>query len=170
MSEKKQIVYDLRYSYSGPFLVEEFYSYVDNWIKEHGLEKEPKKALEHVTKDGKQIQWIIEVHSHLDDLHHGIVSLKVLMSNVKETVIKRNNKKIKINSGDVFINIDGFIDAHVHSTFWQVKPVYTFMRTLIDRFAYHFHSDKYDGVVAEQSHKLFKDIRAFFNTQKFKYE
>ena len=170
MSEKKQVLYDLRYSYNGPFIVEDFHGHVDNWIKEHGYDKEPKKALEYVTKDGKQIQWIIEVQSHLDELHHGIVVLQVLMNNVKEVVIKKKGKKIRVNNGEVLVHIDGFIDAHLHATFWVVKPIYAFMRTLIDRFLVHFYTDKFDGMVAEQCHKLYKDLRAFFNVQKFNYE
>ena len=170
MSEKKQVIYDLRYSYNGPFIVEDFYAHVDKWISEHGYEKEPKKSLEYISKDGKQIQWMIEVHSHIDDLTHGIAVLQVLMNNVKEVVIKKKGKKIRINNGDVNVHIDGFIDAHMHATFWVSKPVYAFIRRLIDRFVVHIYTDKYDGMVAEQCHRLYKDIRAFFNVQKFEYE
>ena len=45
MVEKKQVLYDLRTTYNGPFLVEDFYAEVENWIKEKGLEKEPKKKI-----------------------------------------------------------------------------------------------------------------------------
>lgn len=170
MSEKKQVLYDLRYSYSGPFVVEDFYANVDKWIRENGYEKEHKRTLEHVTKDGKQIQWMIEVHSHLDDLHHGIAVLMVLMNNVKEVVIKKNGKKRRVHNGEVNIHIDGFVDVHLHATFWVVKPIYAFFRALIDRFVVHIYMDKYDGVVAGQCHELYKNIRSFFNVQKFEYE
>ena len=40
MSEKKQVLYDLRITYSGPFLVEDFYREVDAWIGEKGFEKD----------------------------------------------------------------------------------------------------------------------------------
>ena len=55
MAEKKQVLYDLRTTYTGPFIVEDFYAEVDKWIKEKGFEKEPKKKMEHVTKNGKKI-------------------------------------------------------------------------------------------------------------------
>jgi len=42
MSEEKQVLYDLRTMYSGPFLVEDFYADVDRWIREKGYEKELK--------------------------------------------------------------------------------------------------------------------------------
>src|SRR3989338_5550818 len=144
MMERKQVLYDLRTTYNGPFAVDDFYAEVDNWIREKGYEKEPKKKMEQVTKNGKKIQWVIEAHSHLDDLHHGIIVLRALLDNVKEVVIKKDGKKIRINNGDVFINIDGFIEAHVHGSFYQAKPIYYFIRTLIDKYIYNFWSDKYD--------------------------
>ncbi len=170
MTEKKQVLYDLRTTYSGPFAVDDFYAEVDNWIREKGYEKEPKKKMEQVTKNGKKIQWAIEAHSHLDDLHHGIIVLRALLDNVKEVVIKKDGKKIRINNGDVFINIDGFIEAHVHGSFYQAKPIYYFIRALIDKYIYNFWSDKYDGAVNSDARDLLKRIQSFFNVQKYRYE
>lgn len=170
MVEKKQVLYDLRTTYNGPFLVEDFYSEVDNWIKEKGFEKEPKKKMEHVTKEGKKIEWVIEAHHHLDDLHEGVIILRALLNDIKEVIIKKEGRKIRLNNGEVFINIDGFIQSHIHGSFFQVKPVYYFIRTLIDKYIYNFWSDKWDGAVSADCHELFKRIRSFFNVQKYKYE
>ena len=170
MVEKKQVIYDLRTTYNGPFVVEDFYADVDNWIRENGFEKEPKKKMEHVTKNGKRIEWLIEAHRHLDDLHHSIVVLRAMLDNVKEITIKKDRKNIRVNNGDVYINIDGFIQSNIHGSFWQVKPTYYFIRALIDKYIYNFWSDKWDGAVKSDCHELFKRVRAFFNVQKYKYE
>src|SRR3989338_1256169 len=160
MSEKKQVLYDLRTAYSGPFAVEDFYAEVDRWIKEKGFEKEPKK----------KIEWVIEAHSHLDNLHHEVIVLRALLDNVKESVIKKDGKKIRINNGDVLINIDGFIQSHIHGSFYQAKPIYYFIRALVDKFVYMFWSFKWDGTVNSDGRELFKRITSFFNLQKFKYQ
>lgn len=170
MVEKKQVLYDLRTAYNGPFSVEEFYAEVESWIKEKGFEKEPKKRMEHVTKNGKKIEWIIEIQSHLDDLHHGIIVLRALLDNVKEIVVKKDGKKIRMNNGDVLVSIDGFIKSHIHGSFYQVKPVYYFIRTLIDYYIYNFWSDKYDSKVNADGRELFKRITSFFDLQRQKYE
>ena len=169
MSEYKQVLYDLRTTYNGPFLVEDFYAEVDNWIKEKGYEKEPKKKMEHVTKNGKKIEWMIEAHVHLDDLHQSVIVVRALMDNIKEVVVKRDKKKIRINNGDVFVDINGFVEGHTHASFYQVKPIYYFFRTLIDKYVYHFWSDKYDGKVNSDGRDLFKRVRSFFEVQKYKY-
>ncbi len=169
MVEKKQVLYDLRTTYNGPFVVEDFYAEVEEWIREKGFEKEPKKKMEHVTKNGKKIEWVIEAHHKLDDLHHGIVVLQIMMDNVKELVVKRDGKKIRVNNGDVYVLVNGFIQSHIHGSFFQVKPIYYFLRTLIDKFVYKFWSEKYDGVVNADGRDLFKMVQAFFNVQKYKY-
>jgi len=169
MSEEKQVLYDLRTMYSGPFLVEDFYADVDRWIREKGYEKELKKKMEHVTKNGKRIEWVIEINFHLDELHHGDIQLRALMDNVTETVIKRGKKKIRINNGDVLINVNAFLIAHIHGSFFQVKPIYYFIRTLIDKYVWNFWSDKWDGTVNSEGRELFKRISAFFEVQKHKY-
>ena len=170
MVEKKQVLYDLRTTYNGPFRVEDFYAEIENWIREKGFEKEPKKKMEHVTKNGKKIEWVVEAHRPLDDLHHGVIVLRALLDNVKEITIKRDKKKMIINNGDAYINIDGFIQSHVHGSFYQNKPIYYFIRTLIDKFVYNFWTFKLEGVVAGDCHDLFKRIRSFFQLQKYKYE
>ena len=102
-------------------------------------------------------------------MHHGVVVLNAMLDNVKEIVIKKDGKKIRVNNGDVFININGFIQSHVHGSFYQVKPIYYFVRTLIDKYIYNFWSDKWDGVVNDDGRELFKRINSFFNLQKYKY-
>ena len=170
MTEKKQVLYDLRTSYSGPFVVEDFYAEIENWIKEKGFTKEHKKKMESVTKNGKKIQWFIEIKSHLDDLHHGVVMLRVLMDNVKEVAIIRENKKFRINNGDVMINIDAFIEPEIHGSFYQIKPIFYFIRTLIDKYIFNFWSFKWDGRVNSDGRELYKRIYSFFNVQRYKYE
>ena len=170
MVEKKQVLYDLRLTYNGPFIVEDFYAEVESWIKEKGFEKESKKKMEHVTKDGKKMEWVIEAHRELDNLHHGIVILRALLDNIKEVVIKKDGRKIRINNGDVYVNIDCFIQSHIHGSFFQVKPIYYFIRALIDKFVYKFWSEKWDGTVNSDGQDLYKRIKSFFNVQKYKYQ
>ncbi len=170
MTENKQVLYDLRTTYNGPFVVEDFYAEIDSWVKEKGFEKEHKKKMEHVTKNGKKIEWVMDINHKLDDLHHGVIVLRVLLNDIKEVTVKKGGKKMRINNGDVLISIDGFIQSHIHGSFFQVKPVYYFIRALIDKFIYNFWTDKWDGAVAGDCHELFKRVRSFFNVQKYKYQ
>lgn len=170
MVEKKQVLYDLRTTYNGPFLVEDFYAEVDNWISEEGFEKEHKSKKEHVTKNGKRIEWVTEVHKQLSEFHHAVIVLRAWLDNIKDTTIKKDGKKSVISHGEASITIDAFVQSYVHSGFWQTKPVYYFIRTLIDKFAYAFWTDRYDGAVNSSARDLFKRIRSFFELQRYKYD
>ena len=170
MAERKQVLYDLRYTYSGPFVVEELFAEIDNWIREKGFDQEPKKKLEHVTKNGVNIELITQIHSHLDELHHGLIIVRLLMHNIKEDAIKKKGKKFNINHGEVFVNIDGMVQSHIHGSFWQVKPVYYFIRSLIDQYIWNFWSFKWDSKVNTDCHDLFKRIKTYFDMQKYKHE
>ncbi|MBI4452270.1 hypothetical protein HY637_02480 [Candidatus Woesearchaeota archaeon] len=170
MTEKKQVLYDLRIAYNSPFLIEDFYAEIDGWIKEKGFTKEHKKKMESVTNNGKRIQWFIEIQGHLDDLHHGIIMLRVFMENIKEIVIKKDGKKTRINIGDVLVNIDAFVVSEIHGSFYQAKPIFYFIRALIDKYIYNFWSFKWDGKVNSDGRDLYKRLQSFFNVQKYKYE
>ena len=170
MSEKKQVLYDLKSTYSGPFLMEDFYAEVEKWGKDNDFEKERKRKTEHVTKNGKSIEWHIEFNKHLDELHHSVIILRVTADNLKEVTITKNRKKMRINNGDVFVDVNAFIESHIHGSFYQMKPVYYLMRTLVDKYIYNFWTGKYDGVVNSSGRELFKAINSFFNLQKYKYE
>ena len=170
MSELKQVLYDLRVSYNGPFVIEDLYEDIDKWINEHGHEKENKKKSEYITKNGKKIQYVFEVHTHLDDLHHGIVVCRVYIENMTEATISGNGKKRKINNGEILINVDAFIEAHVYGTFYNQRPIFYMIRTIIDRFIWPFWGEKYDGTVNHQGRELYKRIKSFLNTEKLRYE
>ena len=169
MTEIKQVLYDLRMSYNGPFLVEELYKEVDSWIVENGFEKEHKKKMEHLTKTGKKIEWVTDIHSHLDEYNHGSIILRIQMDNIKHVTIKKDGKKYSINNGDVHVLVEGFIYGHMYGTFWATRPIYRFFRTLIDRYIYNYWTDRFDGVVNTQGRELFKRIQSFFKLQKYKY-
>ena len=170
MSEKKIALYDLKVSYNGPINIEEFFAEMNRWMEHNDYEKEPKKHLEHVTKDGKQIEWLIETKRKLSDIFESILILRVLFNNVREIVVVKNGKRLKANYADALVTIDGVLEGRLTQTWWHGKVVFQFIRTLIDKYIYNFWTFKYEGVVQADAHKLFKHIRSFLSLQKYKYQ
>lgn len=170
MVEKKQVVYDLMLKYNGPLSIEEFYREVEKWMKEKGLQKELKKKSESVTPKGKKIEWVIECwKSPVRAIKH-MVMLQVLFDNVKEMRIKKKGKSIKTNQADVFINIDGWIEASLTSR-WTQGPLHTFFRNLYDKYIWAIggsEMEPYEGGVTEDCYDLHKRLKAFFELYKMK--
>ena len=169
MAEKKQVLYDLKISYNGPFLVEEFYKEVDDWINENGYSKRNKTKSEHVTKNGKKIEWVIEAQSHVGSVYHGVVNLRVLMDNVRDVVITSKGKKMNVQNGEILANINGFLIGHVYGTLYQVRPINYFITQLIDKFVWNVYNDKYDGMINSQGRDLYKRIKLFFDKQSTRF-
>ena len=51
---------------------------------------------------------------------------------------------------------------------WQQKPVYYFLRTLIDQFVWHFHFDKHFGELIEDVHYIRDNVKASLDLHRYK--
>ena len=167
--EKRQVLYDLRVAYEGPFVIEDFFDEVQKWAAKKGFTLEHKKKLENITKTGKELEWTIEIHHPINAETVSIVRLRVLIEKLRDVVIERKGKKMHLNNGDVLVNIDGFVHS-IYSNYWSKKPVYMFFRTIVDQYIYNFFQDKEDGIPVADAHDLYKAIKAFFHLQNYKYE
>lgn len=169
MSDKKTVLSGLRVSYNGPIDINDFFKDVDNWLIKNNYEKEQKKYSEHLTDNGKQIDWVIEAHKELDRWHEGTLVIHALFNNVNVSSVKVAGKRKNITSADVLVVIDGLVESHLVESFYHRRPLYQFLVLLIDKYIYKFWSDKHDGKVGEEGRALFKHIRSFFSLQKYKF-
>ena len=168
--EKKQVINDLRWEYSGPVSVEEFYAEVGKWMSEKGLQKEIKRKSEDVTSKGKKIEWVIEAWGEATHLVKHVVRLRVLFNNLTELKVKRKNKAIIANHADVSIEIDGFVETKL-SHQWTMSPLFSFFRTLYDKYIWNIgmtETERNEGPVREYCYDLHKRLKAFLSLYKMK--
>lgn len=160
MTEKKIVVENLRLAYNGPFDMKEFYAYVDKWIDTNGMEKELKKKSEHVHKNGRQIEWLIEIWKN--PAHHAkeVVRLRALFNKVKNI----DNKKAG-NIGQCMCVIDGILETEYDHR-WEQNPMFYFFRAIIDKFVYKFHTNKFEGSLTAGCYKLHRALYEFFDKYK----
>ena len=170
MTEKKQIVFDLRLNYNGPLSIEEFYAEVEKWMSEKGLQKDIKRKSEDITSKGKEIEWIIEAWKSPVRAVKEVVRLRALFDKTKEVKLKRKGQNITINQADVLIVIDGFLETSLTGR-WTQKPLYSFFRTLFDKYIWMIGStvtEANEAPVAEDCYDLHKRLKAFFSLYKIK--
>lgn len=170
MVEKKQVVDDLMYKYNGPFLIEDFYKEIESWMSENGLFRDQKNKSEKITQKGKKIEWVVEMWKKPVNDVKQIVKMRVLMNNVKDIKLKRKNKTIKTNQATVIINIDGWIKT-ILGYRWTSAPVYTFFRTLYDKYIWLIGSnvtEANEGPVSDLCYDLHKRLKGFFELSKMK--
>ena len=170
MSEKKHIITDLRLAYNGPLSVEEYYAEVEKWMEELGRNKDLKRKSEEVTSKGRKVEWIVEAWKEVrHDVRH-VVRLRTLFNNVEERIIKKGNKRLRINQGDILINIDGFVETHLEYH-WSQKPLFQFFRTIFDKYIWPIgmtETERNEGPVRDECYGLHKRLEAFLSLYKMK--
>lgn len=165
--EKKTVVYDLRLSYTGPLSLEEFYSEVEDWIKEKGMQRDLKKKMEHITPKGKEIEWTIEAWKDVSQFARDVVRLRALFHNVKEIDIKRKGHNIRLNQVEALFIFDGFLEQDTEHR-WEQTPWFFFLRAMFDKYIYKFWSERFFDDVYADTHDLQKRIKAFLSLYKYK--
>ena len=165
MVEKKFVVDGMKLSYNGPFDIIEFYKKVDEWISSKGKEKEIKKKTEHVEPKGKNIEWFIEIWEDVAEYARPIVRMRALFTNVKEITVKKGSKGKRLNTGDVLITFDGILETDIGGK-WQQKPWFYFIRAVIDKFVWKFHTNKFEDKLAADVDSLYDALSDFFNSYK----
>jgi len=165
MVEKKFVVYNLRLAYNGPIKIVDFYKEVEDWIRQKKMNKELKKKMERLTPKGKKLEWIVECwKKHASEVKE-VIRLRSMFNDVKDIEVNRNGKRIKIQQADILILIDGILETDL-SEKWEQKPMFFFIRAMVDKYIWKFHTEKYDGIVANDADDLHRTLQAFFNLQK----
>ncbi|HLC65436.1 MAG TPA: hypothetical protein VJI46_04930 [Candidatus Nanoarchaeia archaeon] len=162
MVEKKLIVDELRLSYSGLFEVEEFYKFVDDWIMEHGMEREIKIKHEELAPEGKSIKWEIEIWKNRVEWQRQVIRLRALMSDVQEIIIEKGEGKKRLNQGKVLLIFDTFLESELGGR-WQNKPWFYFSRAVFDRFVWKIWTNKYEDLAIKETNELHAAIKSHFN-------
>ncbi len=163
--EKRFVVDGMQLSYDGTFSIVEFYKKVEEWISVKGKEKDIKKRLEHVEPKGKKIDWDVEIWEDITEYTRSIVRMRALFDNVEEVDVKRAKTKERLNKGKVLIILDGILEGATIGK-WQQKPLYYFLRALVDKFIYMFYTHRFDSRIVADVDSLYELLNNFFNSYK----
>ncbi len=166
MAERRIVVDTLRLNYQGLVNITEFYRMLDSWFKQHGYEKYEKNVSEQVFKNTKQTEVIWEPWKKINDYAKIVIKMTILMTNIKEVVIKKDNKRVKTQQAKVLITFMGHLETDWEHK-WEGNPVLYFLRAVFDQFVYKIHTDKYYSLVAEETDKMYAMMKAYLNLQRY---
>lgn len=165
MYVQKILIDNVRMSYNGLFSVMGFFEEIDKWAKKNGFDKEIKKHLEYAEQDGRRIEWIFEFWKEVRDFARITIRLRVLCHNMQEVEITRGASKEMLDKGDALTLVDGILIQDVYGR-WQQKPMFYFLRAMIDKYLYKFHKYKFEAETEGYVHDLQKYIMQYFKKQK----
>tara|TARA_Y100000310_G_scaffold264383_1_gene275013 strand:+ start:248 stop:790 length:543 start_codon:yes stop_codon:yes gene_type:complete len=169
MAERTIVVDHLRLTYEGLFEVNELYKTIDEWLRGKGYDKKESKNIEKVTPEGKYIELELEPWKKITTYAKNVIKMRIIMTNIKEVEIEKDNAKVKMNQGSVQIVFDGFLETDYEGR-WEAKPMLYFLRTIFNRYIYGFYTDGYKKNVLDDVNHLHSVIKSFLNLYRYSSE
>jgi len=166
MAERRIVIDNLILQYEGLFQIQELYLVIDKWLRQKGYDKFEKRNYEHVLKDGKYIEMELEPWKKITDYAKITLNMYFHLHNVKDVVVKKDNKDISMNQGKIRIRFIGYLVTDYEHK-WEGKPYFYFLRAVFDKWIYKVSADKYEGAVGEDLTHLYQNIRAFLNLYRY---
>lgn len=166
MSERRLIIDQLRLNYSGMFQFNELFKMIDNWLYENGYDRWEKKNEEQVLETGRNIEVELRPWKKTSDYAKNDLRLRIFIKNMTDVEVDKEGKKVKMNKGDIQIIFDAFLETDYENR-WESKPIYYFLRTLVDKYIFRIYTGKFTDKLAADTKDLHQRIKAFLNLYKY---
>ena len=165
MAEKKQVVDNETIAYDGLFEGTELYKVIDKFFQDKGYDKAELIHDEHVGETGKDVTVIVEGNIKANDYTKKVINLKIFIKGLKDVVLEKNKHKIKLQQGKVTVILNSFMMSDVEGK-WESKPMFVFIRALVDRYLYRYYINKIEQEVKDDTLHMKALIKSFLNLHK----
>ncbi len=165
MSEREVVIDKMRLTYEGLFDVVELYKLIDRFFKEKGYDKRERHNSERITPEGKFIELELEPWKKITDYAMNVIKLRIVMSDVTEVVVKKDNVKVRLNKGKINMVFDAYIETDYEHR-WEGKPLFFFLRTIFDKYVFRPYTSGFRKNVIDDCNHLYNKIKAFLNLYK----
>lgn len=167
MVERYIVVDQRRIKYSGLFDAKGLFDVIKAWCSDKGYWSVEKSHSEALYKEGKFIEMVFDpIMKKFTDYAKGVIKVKIQMSKVKDVVVERDGRKVKLQEGDVSLILDGILETDYESR-WEGKPFMYVLRTFFEKYVLSPFIGKYESTVGSDVDSLQTQIKAFLNLTKF---
>lgn len=167
MSELRTLSYGEQINYTGIINGPGIYKLIKKWISEHDYNHVELMNEEHVYDDGRQILLELRPYKELSEYAKVEIKIDLLFKKLEHVTITRNDVKHKTQKGELEISFSTYIITDLEGQ-WTAKPLYFFLRTIIEKFVYRSYIGKYEDVVVSDKNDLMREIRSYLNMERFK--
>jgi len=166
MAEREMIVDHLRLTYEGLFDASQLYKMIDEWFRTKGYDKWEIKNIEKVRPEGKYIEVILMPWKKMTDYLMFEIKVRMIITNLKEVEVEKDGRKVRLNQGSVQLVFDGYFTTDYEKR-WEEKPMYFFIRAIMDKFFLNPYTDKYKGLLISDVNHLHSTVKAFLNLYRY---
>ena len=169
MTERTLVVDQLKFNYQGLFSASELYKLIDGWFYEKGWDKNEFMNEELVTPAGRTMRIVLEPWKTITDYFKLIIQVKINIHDLKDVEIEKDNKKIKINQGEIHIIFNGYVLSD-RQGMWSSKPIWWFLNIIFNKYFFKDNFGRAERWVLSDVDDLYQKVKSFLNVYKYQFE
>jgi len=166
MAERLIVVDRDRLEYDGVFDAKEVLRVMQQWSSDKGYWLIEKKHGESTKPEGKYIDMEFEPFKKFTDYAKGIIKIRAQFNEVKDIVIERDGKKVRMQEGKILILLSGILETDYEGR-WEGKPLFYVLRTVFEKYVYGPFISGFERGVKEDVMSLKNNLKAFLNLTRF---
>lgn len=166
MSERLIIVDKDRFDYEGLFDSKELFNVIKQWASDKGYWLLEKSHTEVVKSEGKFVTFDLEPFRKFTDYAKSIIKIRAQFSEVKDVVVERDERKVKMQEGKVVFVIDGILETDYEHR-WESKPLFYVLRTIFEKYLYTPFISGFERGIKEDVSFLKNNLKSFLNLTRY---
>ncbi len=166
MAERLIVVDKDRLEYDGLFDIKEVHKILQDWASDRGYWLVEKIHSETTRPEGKIIDLVLEPFRKVSDYVKYLVKIRVQFSNVKDVVVERDNKKVKVQEGKVSVVMTGILETDYEHR-WETKPVWYTIRVFMEKYVLSPFISRHESEIKDDVASLKNNLKGFLNLSKF---
>ena len=166
MVEKQLFIDALELNYKGLFSVKDLFKTIDKLTAERGYKKSEKIRQELVKKEGKFLTIELRPTKVMTEYYSLMVKMRITIDNLKEVDVIIDNKKKKMQSGDINIIFDAWTTTDYEKR-WGQKAWTWLLRGFFEKIFFRVHTNKHHGVLVDDTHFIYNNVKSHLNLHRF---
>jgi hypothetical protein len=147
-------------NYNGIFNFTELYDFIHDWCMDEQYKIIEKKYDEKILGDSKTIDIKWDCNRKISDYFLYRIKLKWTITGLKKIEVKREDKKVTMNTGSITIKFTGVIYSDYQGR-WEKQPFWKFFRGFYDRYIIKSRVELYHKKLEENVNELISQTRSF---------
>ena len=166
MSETRLVIDQLKFTYEGIFDLPGLYQMMSNFFYERGWDWTEKLNTEQIFPTGKSVKIELIPFKNVTDYYQNRIRIRIYGANIKPIEVEQGGSRVPLQEGKLMIIFDGYVKSDRYSK-WESKPMWWFIRTLMDKHVFKDYMSKADQWLYSDLEDLYLRVKTFMNVYRY---
>lgn len=157
---EQDTVFSSKVKQTGIFSFKDFYSFVYDWLRDEGYDILEKKYGEKVLGEAKQLEIVWEAEKAISDYFKFMIKVDWAIRGMKSVEVQREDKKIKMDSGEVELKIKGILKKDYENR-WENNPFWKFLRGVYEKYIIKSRVEDYSIKLVQETNEFIAQCKSF---------